>query len=186
MNTLNKTIVLLSILTIICSCSGYATIGEKFLNASFSSSWYDAENSLSDELSYDDKQDLKEYISDLKREFGTVDYKFKYRAGYKYDLLWSTYATGYYSCNDDKNHILFVDFEKQGKKWVVDDIGESSIEDIVNEYSISQQDYAQAKESGNDDKIKTLRTELKENKKVVFAFKDFFDEDQWESFINSK
>lgn len=182
-----KAVVLFCVSTILVSCSGnFSKTGEKFLDQGFNSFWFKAEEYLSDELSYEDKQDLKDYIAELKRDYGATSYEFMYRAGYDFDVLWSTLATGYYSFNDDKEHILYVDFVKKDGKWLVEDIGESSTKDIVREYFISQKDYTEAKESNDKDKIKMTKSELKENEKVMNAFRDFFDEEEWSSFINSK
>lgn len=179
--------ILLCASVILCSCTGnYPKTGEYFLNEGFNSLWTYAEKYLSDELSDEDKQDLKDYITELKKDYGVTSYEFMYRAGYDFDVLWSTLATGYYSFNDDTEHILYVDFEKKDGKWVIEDFGESSTKDIVREYFISQKDYTEAKELNDKDKIKTAKTELKENEKVVNAFRDFFNKEEWESFINSK
>lgn len=182
-----KAVVLFCVSAILVSCSGnYSKVGEEFLDKGFNSFWYEAEEYLSDELSDEDKQDLKLYVAELKSEYGVTSYEFSYRAGYEFDVIWSTLATGYYSFNDDTEHILYVDFEKKDGKWVIEDIGESSTEDIIQEYSVSQKDYTEAIESNDKNKIKTAKTELKENEKVVNAFRDFFNDEEWTSFINSK
>ena len=168
------------------SCSSYPITGKKYLDAGFNGRW-EAKDYLSDDLSREDEQLLKEYISELKQEFGDSSYEFHFRAGYRFrGWFGEIFAFGFYSFNDDRQNIVYVEFEKENGKWCVDDIGLDYPDDLINEYSICQKDYAQAKESGDNDKIKESRQDLKDTEKVIYAFRDFFNDEEWESFINPK